>query len=52
MFEKDEPFFSWDLVTVIHLVHPELFTTSEVECDIVTEGASQGRLVRCAGEEK
>lgn len=51
MFEKDEPFFSWDLVTVIHLLHPELFTTSEVDCDIVTEGASQGRLVRCVGEE-
>eukprot|EP00752_Nemacystus_decipiens_P001901 g1831.t1 len=40
------PFFAWDLLTVAQLVHPELFTTSQVECDVVVEGASQGRVVR------
>ena len=36
----------WDLFTVAQLVHPELFTTVEVKCDIVVSGASQGRIVR------
>ena len=40
------PFFAWDLLTVAQLVHPELFTTSEVECDVIVEGTSQGRIVR------
>ncbi|CAM9667851.1 unnamed protein product [Scytosiphon promiscuus] len=43
---KSRPFYAWDLVTVAQLVHPELFTTSEVECGIVLEGASQGRTAR------
>eukprot|EP00903_Cladosiphon_okamuranus_P005468 g5453.t1 len=47
------PFFAWDLLTVAQLVHPELFTTSDVVCDVVVEGASQGRIVRAeAGQQK
>ncbi|CAN0349094.1 unnamed protein product [Pylaiella littoralis] len=49
METKSRPFFAWDLLTVAQLVHPELFTTSELECDVVVEGASQGRIVRTAG---
>ncbi|CAM9961472.1 unnamed protein product, partial [Ectocarpus sp. 13 AM-2016] len=45
---KTRPFFAWDLLTVAQLVHPELFTTSQVECDVVVGGASQGRTVRTA----
>lgn len=45
---QSRPFFAWDLLTVAQLVHPELFTTSEVECDVVVAGASQGRVVRAA----
>lgn len=43
---QSRPFFAWDLLTVAQLVHPELFTTSEVDCDVVVGGASQGRVVR------
>ncbi|CBN77221.1 inosine-adenosine-guanosine-nucleoside hydrolase [Ectocarpus siliculosus] len=45
---ETRPFFAWDLLTVAQLVHPELFTTSQVECDVVVGGASQGRTVRTA----
>ncbi|CAM9688695.1 unnamed protein product [Laminaria digitata] len=45
-FELKKPFYAWDLITVVQLVHPELFTTTEVECDIVVDGPSQGRVVR------
>ncbi|CAN0149370.1 unnamed protein product, partial [Ectocarpus fasciculatus] len=43
---KTRPFFAWDLLTVAQLVHPELFTTSQLECDVVVGGASMGRTVR------
>lgn len=48
METQSKPFFAWDLLTVVQLVRPELFTTSEVECDIVVEGPSQGRVIRTA----
>ncbi len=48
METRSKPFFAWDLLTVVQLVRPELFTTSEVECDIVVEGPSQGRVMRTA----
>lgn len=50
METKSRPFFAWDLLTVAQLVRPELFTTSELECDVIVEGASQGRIVRTAGK--
>lgn len=50
--KSSRSFFAWDLITVAQLVHPELFTTSEVECDVLVEGASQGRVVRTAGINK
>lgn len=43
---KTRPFYAWDLVTVAQLVHPELFTTFEVDCEIIVEGPSQGRTAR------
>lgn len=46
LMETGGAFFTWDLLTVAQLVHPELFTTEEVDCDIVSEGPSQGRIVR------
>ncbi|CAN0443252.1 unnamed protein product, partial [Hapterophycus canaliculatus] len=48
---KSRPFYAWDLVTVAQLVHPELFTTSKVDCEIMVEGASQGRTARTDGGE-
>lgn len=46
MIETGRPFFAWDLLTVAQMVHPELFTTTQVMCDIVPDGVSQGRVLR------
>lgn len=52
LMEKGKSFFIWDLLTVAQLVRPELFTTEDIECDVIVAGASQGRIVRTGGLNK
>lgn len=46
LIDSDKKFYAWDLLTVAQLVHPEMFTNTEVTCDIVADGLSQGRVIR------
>lgn len=50
LIETGQPFFAWDLLTVAHLLHPELFSTTKVMCDIVPDGVGQGRIIRAGSE--
>jgi purine nucleosidase len=43
------PYFCWDTLTTSYLSAPELCTFREVECDVVSEGPSQGRTVATRG---
>jgi purine nucleosidase len=43
------PYFCWDTLTTSYLSVPELCTFREFECDVVTEGPSEGRTVANSG---
>jgi purine nucleosidase len=43
------PYYCWDTLTTSYLAVPELCTFRDVECDVETEGPSEGRTVATAG---
>jgi purine nucleosidase len=38
-------YYCWDTLTVSYLARPDLCTFREVRCEVITEGASQGRTI-------
>jgi purine nucleosidase len=43
------PYCCWDSLTTSYLAEPDICTFETVHCDVITEGESQGRIVRRAG---
>ena len=47
-----QDYYCWDVLATAYLGCPELFTTAEIETDIITAGSSQGRTIIKSGGKK